>query len=394
MPLTPLTQMESDLVQQFLQADPADLALKLHRMKGIDRGRVLQQIVSRQKAQKKLPDWYEHNDLFFPPPVSVEQASSQATARYKASLIEGEHLVDLTLGMGVDAFYFSKRFNKISAFESNSALAEITAYNMEQWKVPNIKIFDTPVLSLSSLQADWIYADPSRRDAQRNKTVAFEDSSPNVLNLITELSSNMMIKSSPLIDIDQAVKQLLHVKEVHIIGYRNECKELLFILDPNQTPAFFTVHAVLLGEEGETIGKFSFTRSEERAAHVVYGPPSTYLYEPHPALLKSGGFNLIAEKYQLIKLAPNSHLYTSQQLRTDFPGRTFIVKGVVNATSFVWKDWLENGKANLTLRNFPAQPDDLRKKWRLKEGGQDYLFATTLATGKRVVILAQKPDNQ
>lgn len=209
-----------------------------------------------------------------------------------------------------------------------------------------------------------------------------------------ELSTNMMIKSSPLIDIDQAVTQLLHVKEVHIIGYRNECKELLFILDPNQTPAFFTVHAVLLGEEGETIGKFSFTRSEERAAHVVYGPPSTYLYEPHPALLKSGGFNLIAEKYQLIKLAPNSHLYTSQQLRTDFPGRTFIVKGVVNATSFVWKDWLENGKANLTLRNFPAQPDDLRKKWRLKEGGQDYLFATTLATGKRVVILAQKPDNQ
>lgn len=388
-----LSEQESAMVQQYLLSDPAGLALKLHGKKGIDRGRIIQQIVSRRKAKAKLPDWYAHPELFFPAPVSVEQASSQATALYKASLATGNHLADLTLGMGVDSFYFSKRFREISGYETNSELAAVTAYNLTVLGASNIRVFTREAPPVTTLDADWIYIDPSRRDSLKRKTVAFENSSPNVLALLPELMSSgakTIIKSSPLIDIDLAVKQLRHVTEVHVTGYQNECKELIFVLDPANSGHFPQVCPVLIDDTGNPIHKLVFNRQHEASARPVCSDPSKFLYEPHPAFMKSGGFGLLSEKYEVTKIAPNSHLYTSEYLRTDFPGRLFKITDVVSASAFSWKRWLKEGKANLTLRNFPSTQDDLRKKWRLKEGGEDYLFATTLVSGKRVVIITRK----
>ena len=392
---TLLTDDERRLVTTNLGSDPVQLALKLHGKKGIDGQKIIQQIVARQKARAKLPDWYSSDKLFFPPPVSVEQASSQATARYKASLVAGEHLADLTTGMGVDAFYFSKRFNKVTGYETDPRLASITAYNMTVLGALNVRIVNKSGENPEQ-KPDCIFIDPSRRDARKRKVAAFEDSSPNILELLprlADLAPEIMIKSSPLVDIDLAVSQLRWVSEVHVTGYQKECKELVFILKPHLPRHQPEINAVVIDEEGAPVRKLAFTRQEEAACAPVYGDPAGYLYEPHPAFMKAGAFNLIARKYGLIKIAANSHLYASEALNADFPGRIFSVKGIADAARFSPKDWLQEAKANLTLRNFPSNPDDLRKKWRLKDGGHDYLFPTTLASNKKVVIITERIDS-
>lgn len=388
-----LTEEELRLVMTNLGSDPAQLALKLHGKKGIDGQKIVQQVLARQKAKAKLPDWYSSELLFFPPPVSVEQASSQATARYKASLTSGEQLFDLTTGMGVDAFYFSKRFKKVTGYETDPALASITAHNLSVLGAFNVEILNKSGEDPLPGNPDCIFIDPSRRDARKRKVAAFEDSSPNILELLPRLAGTvpeMMIKSSPLVDIDLAVSQLRWVSEVHVPGYQKECKELIFILKPRLARQDPQIHAVLIDDEGIPFRKQVFTREEEARCTPSYGDPAGYLYEPHPALMKAGGFRLIAQEYGLSKIAVNSHLYSSEKLNPGFPGRIFRVEGVADAARFSPKTWLGEEKANLTLRNFPSNPDDLRKKWRLKEGGHDYLFATTLSSGRKVIILAKK----
>ncbi len=394
---TPLTEDELSLVMTNLGSDPAQLALKLHGKTGIDGQKIVEQVVARQKAKSKLPDWYSSDKLFFPPPVSVEQASSQATARYKASLVAGEHLTDLTTGMGVDAFYFSKRFNKVTGYEIDARLASITAYNLEVLEAHNVGIVNKSGENPGQAKSDCIFVDPSRRDAQKRRVAAFEDSSPNILELLprlAHLAPEIMVKSSPLVDIDLAVSQLQWVSEVHVPGYQKECKELVFILRPHLPRHNPQINAVVIDGEGTPVRRHAFTRQEEASCAPVYGDPAGYLYEPHPAFMKAGGFNLIAREYGLVKIAANSHLYSSEELKADFPGRVFSVKGVADAARFSPKKWLREEKANLTLRNFPSNPDDLRKKWRLKDGGQDYLFATTLASNKKVVIITERIESE
>ncbi len=392
---TPLTDDELSLVMTNLRSDPAQLALKLHGKTGIDGQKIVQQVVARQKARGKLPDWYSSDKLFFPPPVSVEQASSQATARYKASLVAGEHLADLTAGMGVDAYYFSKQFDKVTGYEIDSRLASITAYNLAILGAPNVRIVNKSAENPEQVKSDCIFIDPSRRDAQKRKVAAFEDSSPNILELLprlADLAPVIMIKSSPLVDIDLAISQLQWVSEVHVQGYQKECKELVFILRPHLPRQNPQINAVMIDEEGVPLRRQVFTRQEEAGCAPVYGDPAGYLYEPHPAFMKAGGFNLITREYDLIKIAANSHLYSSEEPKADFPGRIFRIKGIADASRFSPKNWLQEEKANLTLRNFPSNPDDLRKKWRLKEGGHDYLFATTLSSNRKVVIISEKTE--
>lgn len=388
-----LTEEEHSLVMANLGSDPARLALKLHGKKHVDGHKIVQQVLARRKAKAKLPDWYSSERLFFPPAVSVEQASSQATARYKASLTAGNHLADLTAGMGVDAFYFSKRFKKVTGYETDTTLASITAYNLAVLGALNVEIRNKSGEDPGPEKPDCIFIDPSRRDAQKRKVAAFEDSSPNILELLPRLApltSEIIIKSSPLVDIDLAISQLQWVSEVHVQGYQKECKELVFILKPHLPRQNPLIHAVLIDDEGVPARKQVFTRQQEAGSTPSYGEPAGYLYEPHPAFMKAGGFGLIGEEYGLTKIAANSHLYTSRELNPGFPGRIFHIEGVTDASRFSPKSWLRDEKANLTVRNFPSNPDDLRKKWRLKEGGHDYLFATTLSSNRKVIILAKK----
>lgn len=391
-----LNDWEIQLIEEFANSDPASVALTLHGKPDIDGKKISQQILSRQKARAKLPEWHQRRDLIFPPPVSVEQASSQATAAYKASLVSGTHLIDLTLGMGVDSYFFSRKFQKVTGYEINPELADLTRYNLGLLGASNVEVISGNGENAASENTDHVFADPSRRDHQKKKIVAFEDSSPNVLTLLPRFLKKgikVIIKSSPLIDISAAIKQLGPVSEVHVVGYQKECKEIVFIIDPAHSAPNPKISAVLINQDGAVTHRQDFTIPEEQSVALTYGPPEGYLYEPHPAFLKAGGFNLLATAYGLNKIAKNSHLYYSPEIRTDFPGRLFKINGVENASSFSWKKWLKEGKANLTIRNFPASPDDLRKKWRLKEGGQDYLFATTLSSNSKVVIVTEKTNS-
>lgn len=390
----PLTDPEREFVMLNLGEDTAKLALKLHRKKDFDGQKLISQIAARQKAKGKLPDWYANPELFFPPPVSVEQASSQATAIYKASLANpGRQLVDLTLGMGVDTFYLSKKFQYVSGYEQNPELALITAYNLRVLGADHISVISEKGENAAEENADCVFVDPSRRDERKRKTVAFEDSSPNMLEILpawVRRSPQIIVKASPIIDIDLAVKQLKYVSEIHVVGYQKECKEVVFVLDTAKPTEHPVIHAVVLDSDGSVQKQLSFTRLQETSIAPGYGDPSGYLYEPHPALMKAGGFRVMGRQFDMTEIAPNSHLYSSPAIRTDFPGRLFAIKGVVNASGFSWEEWLTEPKANLTLRNFPAEPHDLRKKWRLKEGGHDYLFATTLSSGRKVVIITER----
>jgi hypothetical protein len=390
------TATEIGFLSNHAQDDVGKLMLQAGKFKGIDVKKLVGQILSRQKTAKKLPQWCANLNLIFPQAISVEQSSSEATALYKASIISGQKLIDITGGMGVDCYYLSKRFAETSYFEQQLEVERTAAFNFRVLGAHNITTHQGNSLELLATQspgADWIYADPARRDSNKAKVVSLADCTPDMIQnlpLLFTVASKILIKTSPLLDIDLAVKQLGHVAEVHAVGYEHECKELLFILSKDNVPVEPVIKAVVVGVQGNKISELTFSRQQENEATTEYCPPRSYLYEPHAAMLKSGAFKMLSNLYGVKKLAPNSHLYTSETLCPDFPGRTFRITGVAKPDIKEITKLIKTDKANLTLRNFPSKIQDLRKKWRLKEGGDFYLFATTLSDGSHVVIVTDK----
>lgn len=395
---TGLTAAEQRFVREHIQDDVATLLLKHRSTPGLDLPKVVKQIAARQKARYKLPEWYRNEQLLFPPPLSVEQGSSQATARYKAGLVAGRHLIDITGGMGVDCYYMSQSFEQTTYFEQQPEVARSAAYNLKVLGADTITIRNEDALAALSqhpLPADWIYADPARRDEQQRKVVRLADCTPDVvtaLPLLQQCAPRLLVKTSPLLDIDLSVKELRGVQEVHVIGLESECKEVLYLITTD-TPATHEpiLKVRILNADGSTSAGFDFTRTDEARAEVQLGEPRKYLYEPHAALLKAGAFRSVASRFGLVKLAPSSHLYTSDTWLPEFPGRGFAVVAVCKPDARELHTHLPDGKANLTLRNFPATIQDLRKKWKIREGGDRYLFATTLADGRKLVVVTQKP---
>ena len=389
------TDAELAFIQKHSEDDVTKLILKSDQFKGLDVKKLAAQILSRQKASKKLPEWSAIEKLVFPPSLSVEQSSSEATAKYKASLIHGKILIDITGGMGVDSYYLSHHFEKTHYFEQQQDVAQTAAYNFGLLPVEKIKVHNEDsinALQSSAMQADWIYADPARRDSNKQKVVLLSDCAPDVkfhLPTLFEHAPDVLLKTSPLLDIDLAAQELKSVKEIHVIGYEQECKELLFSLKKGYTEDFL-IKARVINPKGEVIHALDFTRKQEREADIKFSEPLSYLYEPHPAMLKAGGFKSICLVFNVKKLAVHSHLYTSENLISNFPGRIFEVIGICKPDAKELSKYLEDNKANLTIRNFPAKIDDLRKKWRLKEGGNFYLFATTLFNQKKAVVVAKK----
>jgi hypothetical protein len=387
---------EIAFLRKYAQDDVGKLMLQADRFKGVDVKKMVVQISARQKTAKKLPEWSANMNLIFPQAISVEQSSSEATALYKASLISGQKLIDITGGMGVDCYYLSKGFTETSYFEQQSEVARTADFNFMVLGAHNIATYhgnSLELLAAKSTGADWIYADPARRDSNKSKVVSLSDCTPDMtlnLPLLFTVASKILIKTSPLLDIDLAVKQLGHVNEVHAVGYEHECKELLFVLSKDNVPDEPLIKAVVVGANGAKITEISFTRSMENEATAEFSSPLSYLYEPHAAILKSGAFKTLSGLFNVKKLGPNSHLYTSDSLCRDFPGRTFRISGITKPDIKEISKHIKTDKANLTLRNFPAKIQDLRKKWRLKEGGDFYLFATTLSDGSHVVIVTEK----
>lgn len=392
---TGFTEAELAFIQKHINDDVTKLILKSAQFKDLDVKKLAGQILSRQKASKKLPEWAAIEKLIFPPSLSVEQSSSEATAKYKSSLIEGKTLIDITGGMGVDSFYLSKNFEKTHYFEQQEEVAKTAEYNFGLLSANNIEVHNADSIEgiqQNNLQADWIYADPARRDANKQKVVLLSDCAPDVKFHLPELfkhASNVLLKTSPLLDIDLAAQELKSVREIHVIGYEQECKELLFNINETFNEDFL-IKARVINPAGEAIHKLDFTRNQEREAVIEFSEPLSYLYEPHPAVLKAGAFKYLCVAFDVKKLAAHSHLYTSENLVSDFPGRTFEVTAVCKPDAKEIGQYVPDNKANLTNRNFPAKIDDLRKKWRLKEGGDIYLFATTLFNQKKTVVVTKK----
>ncbi len=384
-------------IQEHLHSNPADLALRASKYQGIDLTRAIRQINGRQIVRKKIPSWSLQENLLYPGQLSMEQCSSEITARYKSLLVaEGDSLTDLTGGLGVDCAFMATHFKKVTYVEVDKELAGIAKHNYRELHLDHITVLNTNSIEyLRQMDpVDVIYIDPGRRDNKGEKVVALSDCEPNVIHIEKELLAKarikVMVKLSPMLDIKKAVSQLTSVTTVHIVSVQNECKEMLLILG-KQPHEDLRIHCVnLCGTHPSEIFSFSLKEEAEALCHYT-SEIKNYLYEPNVSLLKAGAFKTVAHVYQLEKLHPNSHLYTSDQLVQTFSGRIFKVESYFSPGKKEVKRELSSiGKAHLTIRNFPAEVSSLRKQFKLKEGGDTYLFATTLANEKKVLIRCSK----
>jgi len=382
-------------IQKFIRAhekdDVAALALKKPPNADWDYPLILDQIKARQKARVKIPLWADHHpNIIFPPAAILEQASSAATARYKAGLIRGENFVDLTGGTGVDSCALTEHYKNGIIIEHNQHAANLIAHNLPLLTDKKIEVLNIAAEEYvpTMLETDLVIIDPQRRDTQRKGKFQLSDCSPDITALLPTLQNKaktILLKTSPMLDISQAITQLGNVNAVHVLEWRGDCKELVFIIgeNPVKTPP---ITAVSLNDEGEAISTLTFTLEEERTTTAELSKPLRYLYEPGPAFQKSGAFNTMSKHFNVKKLHPHTHLYTSETLKTDFPGRTFkiIEQYPVQAGKIPLK------KANLTVRNFPMNAPDLRKKLKIKDGGEDTLFACTLEDGSKILLHGKK----
>ena len=384
-----LRENDIQFIQENLHRDPVVIALEAAKYPDLDVPLLVGQIKARQKLKDKMPHWVANEKVFFPPALALEQSSSEETAHFKASLLRGK-VVDLTGGMGLDSYAFAQAGCEVDYIERQEELAKITAFNHSVLTAGNIRHHTGDSLNWISACAesfDFIYVDPARRDGAGNKVVLLQDCEPNALELIPYINekTSLLVKTSPLLDLEQATKELGGVEKIYIVCLKNEVKELLF-LKTSQSSEDPEIEVIELSQTNPSL--FIGKKSSESAIICDFGPVTHYLYEPHAGVLKAGFFKMVGNGLQ--KIAPNTHLYTSEVLHTNFAGRTFEVL----AEGPLEKKWihavLPAGKANISTRNFPIKADEIRKKFQLKDGGEFTLFAFRNQANKNKVVLAKK----
>jgi len=381
-----------EYIQQHLHLDPAQLALKKSPFKEVSSQEIAEQLAGKKSAEKKIPEWHTSSGIYFPPKLALEQASSAQTAIYKSKLIEAKKIIDLSAGMGVDSYYFSKKADWVWHVERQAELSAIAAHNSQVLGAKNIYfITGDGVDYLRETQDKWdcIYIDPSRRVAGK-KVFKLSDCEPDVpalLDLFFEHAAFVMIKTAPLLDITSGLSELRDVTDIHVVSVNNEVKELLWILRKESSGAQPNIHCVSLTSQGEQ--HFSFKISEEKALQLpCYSDVKTYLYEPDTAWLKAACFKLITDRYQVDKINQHTHLYTSVVLKKDFPGRIFNVEQVISYKEFAQSK--EKRQANILVRNFPITAPELQKKHQIKDGGEQYLIFCKDQNEDLKVVIAKR----
>ncbi|MFQ3336298.1 MAG: 16S rRNA G966 N2-methylase RsmD [Urechidicola sp.] len=380
-----------DYIDVNLRSNVNKIILKSQLFEEAENREIAVQISGKLKSKFKLPSWFESKNIYYPVKISIEQTSSEQTAEYKSSLVSGNKFIDLTGGFGVDDYYFSKQFESVIHCEINEELSQITAHNFEQLGVNNCRFFvgdGIEFLKQSEEKFDCIYVDPSRRSEVKGKVFLMSDCLPNIPNnfdLLFSKANKIIMKTSPLIDLSQGLKELNSVKEIHVVAVKNEVKELLWICEKGWEGSLEIKTINLLSEENQV---FDFKLEKERDISKFY-LPQNYLYEPNSAIMKSGGFNQVSIKFGISKLHPHSHLYTSDEI-IDFPGRAFKIIEVLVYNSKELKKQFEGKKANITTRNFPLKVEGIRKKLKIKDGGEVYLFFTTNKEEKKLVLVCEK----
>lgn len=382
-------------IQQYIDANigvsVSQLALRKNPFPDMEWISILNQIESKTKAKEKLPSWFSTSNIIYPSKISVEQTSSEKTALYKSGLVSGEHLIDLTGGFGVDDYYFSKKITNIVHCEINPELSQIVEHNCKQLQCPNIKCYaedSLEILKKQNIKWDWIYIDPSRRNQSKGKVFMLKDCLPNVpehLDFYFEKSNSILIKTAPLLDLSAGLSELNQVKTIHIVAVDNEVKELLWELNKNHIGHPF-IKTVNILKDSTQVFEFALNKSCDP---ILYSLPLDYLYEPNSAIMKSAGFEALSSSYGLAKLHQHSHLYTSQILK-DFPGRIFQIKNSFLYNKTEMKQFLEKKTANITIRNFPDSVESIRKKWKIKDGGDLYCFFTTDQNNRKIVLICAK----
>lgn len=386
-----LNDITRQYIRENLNADVPALALKKAPV-GTDVSLALRQIEARQLMRKKVPSWSENEDLLFPAHLSIEQCSSEASAQYKAGLLQGQTFADLTGGLGVDTYFIAQQFQQADYVERQAELCGLAMHNYEVLKA-NVKVWnETAEEYLAHCEPkDCIFIDPARRDEHGRKTVSIADCTPDVSALqgrLLQKAEKVMIKLSPMLDISKALEELHHVEELHVVAVDNECKELVFILerDYQSEPQFVCVN--LMTPQPVVC----FTQEEERQcpSRLADGVLN-YLYEPNPAVMKAGCFKLLTERFDVYKLHKNSNLYTSENLVPSFPGRIFEVEAWAPYNKKVKQSLLSNvERASIAVRNFPLSVVELRKSLKIGDGDETYLFATTLKGEEKVIIRTKK----
>lgn len=390
-----ISQATRDYIRNHQNDDVRALALKGCRNLDVDFPFALQQIQGRQKAKDKLPQLYANPDILFPPTVSMEQCSSEATARYKAGLVKGDSFADLTGGFGVDTMALAKVFDQGYYVEPSAELCALFGHNIHALGIRNIQIRQGTLEEvLPTLpEMDILYLDPSRRDGHGQRVVALTDCTPSVPMLkdalLAKARKGVLVKLSPMLDLKSALQQLPETKEIHVLAVHGECKEVLFLFNHNKAENI-EYHAVNI--QGDFVQDFQFgSREETEAKPELADHVSKYLLEPNAAVMKAGAFKCVAMRYGLLKLHAHSHLYTCDEQVPDFPGRVFTVEKVVPFGKKEVKRQLANiVKANVAVRNFPLTADALRKQLKLGDGGDVYLFGTTLRDGEKVLVVTRK----
>lgn len=395
--------MDYEALRQFVKAHESDdlsrLLLSAARYPEVDVPFAVDQIKARRQLKEKLPEWHADDRLLFPSTIAAEQCSSERTARYKQRLVEaGWKVCDLTGGMGVDSYYLSRQAGRLTYIERYPAYCEAARHNFRCLDADNITV-------LAGDSADWLdkvgavdafYIDPARRGVGNKRVFALSDCEPDLPLLLPRLfqyAGRVIAKLSPMADIHRTLELLPETVEIHVLSVRNECKELLFVLERDARQVEPRVVCVNWRSDGSE-ESFAFSLAEERGASLpLLSAVERYLYEPNASILKAGAFKEVGVRFGLGKLHASSHLYSAEHFVADFPGRRFVVEEVLPFNGKTAKGLVSRvPRASITVRNFPLGVDELRKRTKIKDGGELYLFATTLADASKVLIIARKAD--
>lgn len=436
-----MNQATQDFICQHQDDDVRQLAFLGSKYPEVDMPFALDQIRGRKMARVKLPRWASLEGIIYPPHISMEQCSSESTALYKAELAarllglpasssgtemkaENEiEFVDLTGGFGVDFSYIAARLGVKSMYvERQAHLCEAAKENFGRLGLKNaiVKngdgievlhsflpkkddaasaddslgiIYDQPLSLLKTkLGLKIIFVDPARRDDAGNKVVSLKDCTPDVTVLQEEMLSKadyVIIKLSPMLDWHRAISELIHVREVHIISVNNECKELLLVLSARNMGENLRIYCI------NDAQSFVCDELDMESSQVKIAPSTLeemqYLYEPNASLMKAGCFGILSDRYDARMLSKNSHLFVSQAPIEAFPGRSFRIIAVSSFNKKELKRHLSGiTKANIATRNFPLSVAELRKRLKLKDGGETYIFATTLSDESHVLVITEK----
>ena len=407
-------------IQEHSEDDVKSLALRAHGLEWVDLPFALDQIAGRQTAKRKLPSWAAVDSVVYPPHISMEQCSSELTALYKKSVLDrlifhssfliphSPFIIDLTGGFGVDFSFMSRGFSRAVYVERQEHLCEMANHNFRCLGLDNVEVECEEAEEYLEYcdNADVIYLDPARRDSHGGKTFAISDCTPDVIALLPMLLKKarlVMIKLSPMLDWRKAIADLgeENVVEVHIVSVDNECKELLILLSSMQSTSS-SLHCVnITGNNISSFivsissmafpGKRQFVGLESPNNPSIAAIPA-FLYEPNASIMKAGCFDVVADRYPgIVKIAPNSHLFVSYKEIRDFPGRCFAIEKTTTMNKKELRSALAGiTSANISIRNFPMSVADLRKRLKLKDGGNTYIFATTTEDGAHMLYICAK----